>query len=165
MKPWSSEQASLKGDLTKILVGQGMNEDEARAMVATWTRSWFATEGLRILYVVPRPLVDELLPLKIDPAPAAVNRVLLGRIECVPPKTLAEVEAALVVIHEAKADTDEAQARLSAAVGRIQRLGRFREAFLRRLVATTKNEAAKSTAEGSIEKLVMQRESDGDDGR
>src|SRR5204863_7204018 len=57
LQPWSSEQVSLKGDLTKILVGRGMNQDEAQAMVATWTRSWFATEGLRILYVVPRPLV------------------------------------------------------------------------------------------------------------
>ena len=59
----------LRSDMEKILGSQRMNPDEARAMIATWARSWFSADGVRVFYVVPRPLVDALLPLKIDPAP------------------------------------------------------------------------------------------------
>ena len=166
LRPWSEQGVEgLKSDLTKVLVSEGMNLDEAQAMVATWSRSWFLNEGLRVLYVVPRPLVDSLLPLKIDPAPDRIERVLLGRIECVSPKTLAEIEAALADIHHASAATPEARARTGAAVARVNRLGRFHEAFLRRIVATTKSADVKATAEGWIQKLAMAQESSNEDGR
>jgi hypothetical protein len=164
--PWREQGlAGLTGDVTKILVGEGMNLDEAKAMVATWSRSWFTNEGLRVLYVVPRPLVDALLPLKIEPAPAAIERVLLGRIECITPKTQAEVEAALMDIHNASAATPESRAKTATAVARVERLGRFKEAFFRRIAATTKNEDAKATAEGWIEKIEMAQASLNEDGR
>lgn len=145
--PWHEGVDRLKADLAKILRGQGMNDDEAKAMVATWSRSWFSSEGTRLLYVVPRPLVDALLPLRIEPAPAAVERVLLGRIECIPPKTQREVEAALAVLGEARQPGIVVDpARLRAAKDRLLRLGRFEEAHVRRVLATTTNPLAEKAA-------------------
>ena len=130
----------LKDEVEKILVGHGMARDEARAMVATWSRSWFSSEGTRILYVVPRPLVDALLPLRIDPKPDAIERVLLGRIECIPPAVQAEVEKALVDRVAGYAPARD------AAEARLARLGRFLEPHLRRVVATAKDPAAAKAA-------------------
>jgi hypothetical protein len=144
--PWKGDvdggAEEMKVFLRKVLRGQGMNADEADAMLATWSRSWFEAEGTRILYVVPRPLVDALLPLHVDPAPQAVERVLVGRIECIPPRTLAEVEAAVAVLGSSK----DAKS-IEAAKTRLDRLGRFREAHLRRVLATSKDAAVRATAE------------------
>jgi hypothetical protein len=131
--------------LRKVLRSQGMNEDEAEAMLATWSRSWFDAEGTRILYVVPRPLVDALLPLHVDPAPQSIERVLVGRIECIPPATLKEVEAAVAAI----GSPEDAKA-LAAANARLERLGRFREPHLRRVLATTRSAQVRATAESLL---------------
>lgn len=131
----------LKEDLQKILRGQGMNADEAAAMVATWTRSWFLSEGTRVVYVVPRPLVDALLPLSIDPAPSEVRRALVGRIECVTPAARRGLEEALKErgVHDA-ARHEKGEAALGAWKAR---LGRFYEANLRAVLATTADVAVR----------------------
>mgnify|MGYP001557929526 CR=1 FL=1 len=49
-------------------------------MLATWHRDWFEP-GLRAFYVLPRPATDRLLPLTLTPAPRALERVLVGRLE------------------------------------------------------------------------------------
>jgi len=84
---------SLSTDLEKILTGQGLDADEAHAMLETWNDSWFE-EGTRLLYVVPGSFVDSVLPLKISPAPAKVTRVFVGRMEIVTPATERAVETA-----------------------------------------------------------------------
>ncbi len=85
---------SLRGDLEDILVAQGLFRDEAHAMVETWRDSWFE-EGSRLFYIVPRRYVDTILPLSINPAPARLNRVFVGRIELVTPATEQSIETAL----------------------------------------------------------------------
>jgi hypothetical protein len=77
--PGDSEDA-LALDLERILVGEGLYEDEARAMVATWRGSWFG-EGLRVVYVVPRSFTDAVVPLTVTPSPRELVRVLVGRID------------------------------------------------------------------------------------
>lgn len=84
---------SLSRDLEKILAEQGLNTDEARAMLQTWKDSWFE-EGTRLLYIVPRSFVDSVLPLTIKPAPAHTARVFVGRMEIVTPATERAVETA-----------------------------------------------------------------------
>jgi hypothetical protein len=84
----------LGRDLEGILVGQGLYQDEAHAMVETWRNSWFE-EGSRLLYIVPSAFVNEVLPLSIKPAPAQTVRVFVGRLELVTPATEKEVEKAL----------------------------------------------------------------------
>jgi hypothetical protein len=86
---------SLHQDLEDLLVSQGLFRDEARAMLETWRDSWFE-EGSRLFYIVPRPFVDSVLPLSIQPAPEQLTRVFVGRIELVTPATEEAIQTALV---------------------------------------------------------------------
>ena len=63
-------------------------------MVETWADSWF-TEGSRVLYIVPRATVDSLLPLTIAPAPVEIQRVFVGRVEVLSPRTKETLKHAL----------------------------------------------------------------------
>jgi hypothetical protein len=85
----------LGRELEGMLVARGLYQDEAHAMVETWRGSWFE-EGSRLLYIVPRALVDGVLPLSINPAPGQTVRVFVGRLEIVTPATEKAVERALV---------------------------------------------------------------------
>jgi hypothetical protein len=85
---------ALYQDLHALLVGHGLYEAEARAMLETWRDTWFE-EGARLFYIVPEQIVDGLLPLAIDPVPAQVRRVFVGRMELVTPATLDTVERAI----------------------------------------------------------------------
>jgi hypothetical protein len=74
----------LKQELSDALVSQGLYRKEADAMIETWRDSWFE-EGMRVFYLVPQTLVDRELPLSIQPAPAKVARVFVGREEVLSP--------------------------------------------------------------------------------
>jgi hypothetical protein len=80
----TGDVAQLRKELVAELVEFGLYEKEAAAMVETWHDSWFE-DGMRVFYVVPRPQTDSLLPLKITPAPDAVARVFVGRVEVLSP--------------------------------------------------------------------------------
>lgn len=82
------------GDLEQLLVAHGMYPKEASAMVATWRDSWFE-EGTRLLYILPPETVDWILPLEITPAPVAVARVFVGRVEIITPATQQAVGEAI----------------------------------------------------------------------
>ena len=56
--------------------------------------SWFE-EGSRLIYIVPSPAVDAILPLQVEPAPSQTVRVFVGRIELVSPETKSSVESAV----------------------------------------------------------------------
>ena len=84
---------ALFSDLEGLLISQGLYAEEAHAMLETWKSSWFE-EGTRILYVLPRPFVDLVLPLSITPAPQQITRVFVGRTELVTPATQESVARA-----------------------------------------------------------------------
>jgi len=104
---------ALYGDLEEVLVGQGLYRDEAHAMIETWKDSWFE-EGSRLIYIVPRRFIDNVLPLTIDPAPEQIVRVFVGRLEIVTPATAMAVRTAV-------ARNDEAM---------LNKYGRFLEPIL-----------------------------------
>jgi hypothetical protein len=106
--------------LKESLVASGLYDDVAKAMVDTWTRSWFKNTGLRILYLAPRKWTDGWLPLHVTPTPVALTRTLVGRIEVI---TRAEEKALLASIREAAK---------THATFDIAGLGRFAEPRLRR---------------------------------
>jgi hypothetical protein len=81
-------------ELVNILMANGLYRQEAEAMVATWSDSWFE-EGVRLFYIVPRAAVDAIVPLTITPAPAEIARVFVGRMELVTPTTRQDVHRAL----------------------------------------------------------------------
>lgn len=84
-------------DRTKVLrqplIEAGLSEAETDAMLATWRESYFEREGLRVFWIVPRAFTDRVLPLKLDPAPTSLERVLVGRSELITPDFAADIEA------------------------------------------------------------------------
>jgi hypothetical protein len=109
---------STRAALERMLVAQGLYPKEAAAMTETWRDSWFE-EGTRLLYVVPPAVVDAVLPLRIDPAPARLARVFVGRLELATEATLADVRTI-------------ARSRDRASE---QKYGRFLRPFVERLLA------------------------------
>jgi hypothetical protein len=85
-RPQSASEAlaAFETELRTILIGEGLYEREADAMLNTWRATW-SEDGLRVLYVVPGRLTDAVLPLSITPRPSSLVRVLIGRAEVLPP--------------------------------------------------------------------------------
>lgn len=78
------DSATIRSHLVQALVAAGLKTDESEAMIKTWEHGYLKTPGLRLLYVVPRSEVDRLLPLAITPAPDALERAFMARIEVMP---------------------------------------------------------------------------------
>ena len=85
---------SLRAGLRDILTREGLYPREAAAMVETWRDSWFE-EGARLFYMLPQSAVDTILPLQVEPRPATVKRVFVGRMEIVTPEIESEVTEAM----------------------------------------------------------------------
>ncbi|HEV3334359.1 MAG TPA: hypothetical protein VG096_25405 [Bryobacteraceae bacterium] len=85
---------ALRQVLETALIGQGLFPKEAQAMVETWRDSWFE-EGSRLIYIVPAPAIDAILPLQVEPAPVRTVRVFVGRVELITAETKQSVESAL----------------------------------------------------------------------
>ena len=74
------DRDAAAGKMEAMLIASGLFPVEAKAMVATWRDSWFE-DGSRVLYILSGPDVDKFLPLTIDPKPANIRRVFVGRME------------------------------------------------------------------------------------
>jgi hypothetical protein len=117
--------AELGEVLVKSLTAQGLFEKEARAMVKTWSSAWFGEEGTRILYLLPDRLTDELLPLRVEPKPAALVRVLVGRHDVLTPEWEKQID---VWVAELSRETPTDDAKRKAAVEEMRKLGRYQGA-------------------------------------
>ncbi len=85
---------SLREALGGLLVEQGLYPREAAAMLETWRDSWFE-DGARLFYLLPQATVEAILPLQIQPRPATITRVFVGRMEIVTPEIQTEVARAI----------------------------------------------------------------------
>lgn len=85
---------SLLPEFETALIAAGLFPDEASAMLDSWKDSWFE-EGSRLIYIVPRSFVDSMLPLSIQPAPADIRRVFVGRTELLSAATQEAIETAV----------------------------------------------------------------------
>jgi hypothetical protein len=87
--------SSARLKLFRALTKAGLYSDEALSMINTWNNGYFKTPGLRVLYVLNKSEVDEILPIRVSPQPNELNRVFVGRIEVlldtVEEKVLAQV--------------------------------------------------------------------------
>jgi hypothetical protein len=134
--------AQVKRAVAEALVAAGLYPKEAQAMVNTWERSYFRTEGVRVLYVMPRELVDAVIPIEIKPAPDQLVRVMLGRVEVLTPAHEEQIERWV-----AQLGSDDFATRQAASKA-LARLGRIGEPALRRVkAATTDAEVRKRAAE------------------
>jgi hypothetical protein len=120
-------QAALEAELEARLIGQGLYEKEALAMIKTWRDSWFE-EGLRVFYIVPRKVTDSILPLTVEPQPTETSRVLVGRIEIITPEMENEIETTL---SDSSRDLNDVSEEL------MLKHGRFAEPVLKDLLEKT----------------------------
>jgi hypothetical protein len=125
----------LLREFEKTLVGQGLYEKEAAAMVKTWRDSWFE-EGLRVFYILPRRATDTILPITIKPQPSELARVFVGRAEIITPEMEREIRAAAQLFGE---NSPEAR---TAAINSVRRYGRFADPVLREARNNAKDNAS-----------------------
>ena len=126
----------LLREIEKTLVGQGLYEKEAAAMVKTWRDSWFE-EGLRVFYILPRRATDAILPITINPQPSELARVFVGRAEIITPEMEREIRAAAQLFGE---NSPEAR---TAAINSVRRYGRFADPVLREAMNSAKDNASR----------------------
>ncbi len=147
-----------KQAVVAALVKAGLYEKEARAMVNTWEHSYFRTEGLRLLAILPRDLTDEVIPIKIQPAPDELVRVMVGRVEILTPGVERRLEKAVADL----AGRDPAAR--TAAREELAKLGRLKEPVLRRIEALTHEPLVRSEAQKQIRELGKRTQAGPDPG-
>ena len=130
---------SLRRQFEDELAEMGLYRKEAHAMLETWRDSWFE-EGLRVLYIVPRPTVEALLPLSISPAPNQLSRVFVGRVEVLAPWMDREITTALA----------------DGNIAVLKKYGRFLNAFVAGLGATSQQPAISASAKQFLDASYAQ---------
>jgi hypothetical protein len=105
-------------ELQQLLMTNHLYPEEASAMIETWRDSWFE-EGTRLFYIVPRSVIDSILPLDINPPADDVVRVFVARTEVFTPAMESEIANAL----------------LNGDGTALRKYGRFLEAIGRAIVA------------------------------
>lgn len=70
----------FRSSLRDALIANGLFADEAEAMLNTWERAYFRSQGTRIMFIVPTAWLDRYLPLTVS-VPAEIVRVYIGRID------------------------------------------------------------------------------------
>jgi hypothetical protein len=123
----------LARELEGLLVAQGLYQDEAHAMLETWRGSWFE-EGSRLLYLVPTAFVNKVLPFSIQPAPAQITRVFVGRLELVTPATESAIETAFAARDRAT----------------LEKYGRFLEPILATMIKKETNPEQAARLQGYL---------------
>jgi len=109
--------------MTSALREAGLYAREAEAMVKTWRESWFGEPGTRVMYLLPRPWTDQVLPLTLKPAPGELARVMVGRAELLTPSTEKAVLKEIVRFSEANEQDRGVVVEATRRLG----LGRFLE--------------------------------------
>ncbi len=136
------ESADLARQMASDLIDAGLNQDEAHAMVKTWSDAWFEESGVRVLYLLPRSWVDQLLPLRLNPAPEKLVRAFVGRADSLDADTEARVRFTLSM---ALAQPGPVDARPVLAHG----LGRFTPAVVNIAARQLQNARGSLTLNGS----------------
>ncbi|HJY42285.1 MAG TPA: hypothetical protein VJ303_13640 [Steroidobacteraceae bacterium] len=140
-------------DMARALVNAGLYAKEARAMVNTWQDQWFAEEGTRVLYLLPREWTDRTLQLQVSPQPDQIVRVMVGRAELITPSVERDLREQVLTYR-----TGDAKAK-SRAVDNVRALGlgRFLYAASTRLIGDRKDREF-ALATGELMQAVSARE-------
>lgn len=147
--PLDKNIESLLYDLKVMLVASGLYEKEATAMIKTWRSSWFE-EGMRVFYILPRQDTDAVLPITIDPRPAELVRVLVGRTEVITPEMEKAVQKQISMLGDPSPEVRE------GAMQNIRRYGRFSEPILKRILESEENGLMRERIKELIESSATQ---------
>jgi hypothetical protein len=132
-RPLAEFTRRIADDLAARLTDSGLYAKEARAMVNTWTNSYFQADGIRVLFVLPQRWTDAFIPMTVIPQPKQVVRVMVGRVELLSPERERLAEEAV----RGLADPDEARRAQAFATLRAQ--GRYVEPIVRRVLRTSQD--------------------------
>jgi len=138
---------SLLEDLKQMLVSAGLYEKEADAMIKTWRDNWFEP-GMRVFYLLPRQTTDAVLPITIDPHPAELVRVLVGRVEIITPEMQKSVQRQVSMLGDPSPQVRE------TAMREIRKYGRFSEPILKRILETEKDDSIRDRLRELIDKVA-----------
>jgi hypothetical protein len=117
----SETRELIMQDVAAELERQELYAKEARAMVDTWKDQWFAEEGTRVLYMLPRGWTDKTLPLQIRPQPDRIVRVMVGRAEVITPTAERNLKQQILTYLDGDAATRKKTVKAVRELG----LGRF----------------------------------------
>lgn len=128
-RPLNKVRNELGAALEHELAAAGLYPREAAAMVKTWDDAWFAEPGTRVLYILPRAWTDRVLPLKLEPAPRELARVMVGRAEIFDPAVENAMQREVTLLSEPQ--------QRAALLERLHTLGlgRFTEPAMQRAFA------------------------------
>ncbi len=148
--PLDKNIESLLYDLKVMLVASGLYEKEATAMIKTWRSSWFE-EGMRVFYILPRQATDVVLPITIDPMPAELVRVLVGRVEVITPEMEKSVQRQVSMLGDPSPEVRK------TAMLNIRKYGRFSEPILKRILENEGNGLMRERVKALIESNTTQQ--------
>ena len=137
-RPLAEFTKAIADALADKLTESGLYAKEARAMVNTWTSSYFQTEGVRALFVLPQTWTDAFIPINISPHPQHIVRVMVGRLELLSAERERMAETA---VRELAGDDP---VRRQEAFRFLHEQGRYVEPIVRRLLKSTKDDAVRT---------------------
>lgn len=136
----------LREEMKTMLIANGLYEKEADAMLNTWRDLWFE-EGLRVFYLMPGKTTEAILPIVIEPEPAGLVRVLVGRTELITPEMEQSVTNQVSKLSERSIGGRE------AALREINKYGRFLEPILTQVLMHTTDPQLKMEVERLLEEM------------
>ena len=137
-QPLAEFTRKISDELAARLAESGLFAKEARAMVNTWANSYFQTDGIRVLFVLPQSWTDAFIPMTVDPQPRKIVRVMVGRLEMLSADRQRSAETAIGKL--VSRDSSER----ALAYGFLHRQGRYVEPIIRHVAKTTKDENVKT---------------------
>jgi hypothetical protein len=120
------------------LTESGLYAKEARAMVNTWKNSYFKTDGVRLLFVLPQSWTDRFIPMHITPSPAQLVRVMVGRVELLSEERERRAETAISGLASPDPGVRE------QAFETLRAEGRYVEPIVRRAARTSADERVRT---------------------
>jgi hypothetical protein len=133
LRPMKEFTPRIADDLAARLTEAGLYPKEARAMVNTWSTSYFRNDGVRALFVMPQSWTDRFIPMRVEPQPKSIVRVMVGRLELLTGERERLAEAAVRDL----AATDSASR--DRAFEFLREQGRYVEPIVRRVQRTTRD--------------------------
>lgn len=97
----------VTAELRQLLNEQGLYPDEASASVAAQKQNWFGP-GVRVIYFLPRPMVDKQFQMSITPAPTEHLRLYAVCVELITPALIDNVKQQLATM-----DSDDNNAQIN----------------------------------------------------
>ena len=134
----NNHPVQVAAHVAKRLTETGLYKPEALAMVNTWKSSYFKTEGVRLLFVLPQSWTDRFIPMRIEPTPTELVRVMVGRVELLDAQREKRAEDAIRRLASPIASERE------RAFETLRAEGRYVEPIVRRALETTTSEQVRT---------------------